>query len=278
VVVGHQSHFRPDLYRGTAVYYDRYRVPYPALMLDDLANRAELSGTGRLLDLACGTGQVTFGLCSRFSAVVAVDQEDETVAFARSKAGRLGAINVTWLTAAAEQVQEDEPFELVTVGNAFHRLERRRVAALIFDWLVPGGHVALLWSSTPWTGAMDWQRAMGDVARRWSHAAGATDRIPAGLDAAIAAEPNLAVLAAAGLDVVGTFDFPTLQTWTLDTLIGLMYSTSFLSRGALGDHADRFEHDLRDRLLAVNSDGVFHDEMTFTYQLAVRHHGNEGLG
>ena len=58
--------FAPDLYRGTAGYYDRYRLPYPAEMLDDLVGRAGISGQGRLLDLACGTGQLAFPLRRRF--------------------------------------------------------------------------------------------------------------------------------------------------------------------------------------------------------------------
>jgi len=41
--------FRSDLYQGTARCYDRYRVPYTAVLIDDLAIRAALSGTGRLL-------------------------------------------------------------------------------------------------------------------------------------------------------------------------------------------------------------------------------------
>jgi predicted TPR repeat methyltransferase len=48
--------FGTDLYRGSAGYYDRYRLPYPEAMLADLIMRAEVSGRGRLLDLACGTG------------------------------------------------------------------------------------------------------------------------------------------------------------------------------------------------------------------------------
>lgn len=50
--------FAADLYRGTAWYYDRYRLPYPEAMLADLVRRAGVSGQGRLLDLACGTGQL----------------------------------------------------------------------------------------------------------------------------------------------------------------------------------------------------------------------------
>jgi SAM-dependent methyltransferase len=56
--------FRRDLFRGTAGYYDRFRAPYPQALIDDLAGRpgpgAGPGGAGRLLDLACGTGQLSF--------------------------------------------------------------------------------------------------------------------------------------------------------------------------------------------------------------------------
>jgi hypothetical protein len=42
--------FGEDLYRGTAQYYDRYRVRCPTQLIDDLVTRASVSGTGRLLD------------------------------------------------------------------------------------------------------------------------------------------------------------------------------------------------------------------------------------
>ena len=59
------AEFRRDLYRGTAGYYDRFRVPYPAGLVGDLADRTGADGTGRLLDLACGTGQLSFALGAR---------------------------------------------------------------------------------------------------------------------------------------------------------------------------------------------------------------------
>ena len=43
--------FRRDLYQGTAGYYDRFRLPYPQALTDDLAHRSGADGTGRLLDL-----------------------------------------------------------------------------------------------------------------------------------------------------------------------------------------------------------------------------------
>src|SRR5215813_11030659 len=50
--------FPVDAFAGTAPYYVRYRVPYPAELLQDLVARASLTGKGRLLDLACGPGRV----------------------------------------------------------------------------------------------------------------------------------------------------------------------------------------------------------------------------
>ena len=35
--------FRRDLFRGTARYYDRFRVPYPQSLIDDLAERSQAS-------------------------------------------------------------------------------------------------------------------------------------------------------------------------------------------------------------------------------------------
>ena len=125
--------FRTDLYRGTAAFYDRYRPPYPAALLEDLAGRLHLSGTGRLLDLACGTGQIALPLADRFTEVVAVDQEEEMVARGRTTAEAAGVGNVRWVAAAAETVELDGPFELVAIGNAFHRLKRRVVAERAFS-------------------------------------------------------------------------------------------------------------------------------------------------
>jgi hypothetical protein len=50
--------YATDLFAGTAEYYDKYRVPYPEAMLNDMIERARSTGQGRLLDLACGTGEL----------------------------------------------------------------------------------------------------------------------------------------------------------------------------------------------------------------------------
>ncbi len=262
--------FRSDLYRGTARFYDEFRVGYPRRLLDDLRVRARITGAGRLLDLACGTGQVTFGLGSSFTEIWAVDQEPEAVEFARAKALSHGVDNVRWIAGRAEDVDADGYFELVAIGNAFHRLQRRVIAESAMRWLVAGGHLALLWSNSPWDGSLIWQRVMADSLDRWTRKAVATERVPANLDQHLAEEPHTNVLVSAGFTIVGAFEFEIPYEWSVEKLTGFMYSTSVLSQPALGQNVQAFESDLRERLLAVQPEGVFREDISFSYTLARR--------
>ena len=137
-------------------------------------------------------------------------------------------------------------------------------------WLVPGGHLAVLWSNSPWTGREAWQHAMAEAVRHWTDAAGAAERIPANIEEHLAAEQHTTVLASVGFTIVGEFEFTTPREWTVETLTGFMYATSFLSQPALGENVPAFERDLRARLLAVEPDGIFREETSFSYTLARR--------
>jgi ubiquinone/menaquinone biosynthesis C-methylase UbiE len=132
--------FRRDLYRGTASCYDRFRGPYPGSLIDDLAERTGADGSGRLLDLGCGTGQISFALRDRFAEVWAVDQEPDMIAVARDKARAAGVGNIRFTVCAAEDLSvPGEYFDLAAAGNSFHRLRREQAAASLLRWLRPGG-------------------------------------------------------------------------------------------------------------------------------------------
>src|ERR1700691_5369142 len=122
--------FRRDLFRGTALDYDRFRVPYPRSLIDDLARRSGATGHVRLLDLACRTGQVTFALADRFGEVWAVDQAADMSRLGRQKARTAGLGLIRVRTSAAEDLPAPERFfDLIAIGNASHRLPRAAVAA-----------------------------------------------------------------------------------------------------------------------------------------------------
>src|SRR2546425_4214019 len=95
----------PDLFRGAAAYYVRYRVPYPTELIEALRQHTRPSGEGRLLDLGCGTGEIALPMSGFFREVWAVDLQSEMIELARLKAERLGAANVRWILGRAEDVE-----------------------------------------------------------------------------------------------------------------------------------------------------------------------------
>jgi SAM-dependent methyltransferase len=266
--------FAADLYQGTAGFYDRYRLPYPEAMLADLRRRAGVTGKGRLLDLACGTGQLAFPLRPWFSEVWAVDQEPDFVAAVRAKAHAAGAGQVRPVLASAETL-EAEPgyFELAVIGNAFHRLNRDVVARRIFGWLRPGGCLALCWSSGPSSGAEDWQRALAATVNRWREALDAEDRVPAGWELARQRRPDHQVLADAGFEAAGRPEFAVEHRWSLAELAGYIRSTSALPDAVLGEQGAAFDADLAAALAPlangpIADGGVFSQAVSFAYELA----------
>ena len=121
--MGDKQHFAADPYHGTAQYYDRFRLPYPEAMTEDLIARAGVSGHGRLLDLAGGTGQLAFPLRRSFAEVWAVDREPDFAQMVQAKADKLNTRNIRPVAADAETFDaEPGHFELAVIGTAFHRL------------------------------------------------------------------------------------------------------------------------------------------------------------
>src|SRR5687767_3739185 len=114
-------HVQRDLFASTAAYYARFRPDYPPVLLDDLVTDCGLDGTGWLLDLGCGTGQLAIALRPRFAGVVGLDASDEMLAEARRQASAAGVDDITWVAAPAETVSPDlGRFRLITIGRAFH--------------------------------------------------------------------------------------------------------------------------------------------------------------
>jgi SAM-dependent methyltransferase len=262
-----------DAFTGTAEYYARYRVPYPQALLDDLRRRAAITGAGRLLDLACGPGRVALPLAPHFREVWAVDQEPEMLAVGQAEAARRGVTNVRWQVGRAEEIEAPaDAFELITIGEAFHRLDQWRIATLALAWLAPGRCLATLGGDIVFVGEAPWQALVAAVVGRWRDAGLA----PAHRPTSRPNQPNDAIgrqetlLRAAGFTDVASYQFALPYVWTLDAIVGHLYSTSVASQHALGDQADAFEADLRRTLRAYDARREYPATLDFGYTLARR--------
>lgn len=253
-----------DLFQGTVPYYVRYRVPYPEELLTRIRDRAAISGDGLLLDLGSGTGEIGLRLAPHFRAVTAVEPDEAMRTAGIQKMQDQQIRNVEWLPQTAEEFTAgDDTFELVSIGAAFHWMDRPRLARRIREWLVPGQPLVILGYTSIWSGTTDWLRLVREVLQR---CLGEKRRAGSGNYPELS-QPHEEILLEVGYQIE-ELETRITQQWTLETLIGNLYSTSFASPAVLGEKQNAFEADLRQTLLDFDSRGTYSEEMTFYALLA----------
>ena len=169
-------------FRSTAAFYSRYRVPYPDALLTRLKADANLGRDSLVLDLATGPGRLALALAPSVHEVVAVDVEPEMLDEGTSIAERQGINNVKWVHARAEELSiEPNSVDLVTVGEAFHRLDQDLILRHIRQWLKDDGCIALAGCFGILHGDQPWQSTLRHVLTRWmKESPGDTSSIPRG--------------------------------------------------------------------------------------------------
>jgi SAM-dependent methyltransferase len=255
-----QSRHDADIYKGTAWYYSRFRPRYPNALVTILRDTFGFDGRGRLLDLGCGPGPVALRLAHLFENVIAMDPEPEMLAEGRAQAARAGVSNTEWCRGSSEDLSPAlGSFRLVTMGNSFHWMDRQRTLEALYNLVLAGGGIAVVGHGAPIPAPppTPWRAAINDVVRKYIG-----DRRDLPWDP-VALQPE---------DLFTTFLERSLFTdvaehvesfdviWTIDSMIGNLYSMSFCSRRVLGDRVDAFERDLRAAILAVEPSGELRGE------------------
>ena len=113
----------------------------PAL---DLLGRIDVRAPNRVLDLGCGAGNVTAFLAKRWpeAQIVGVDNSQEMLAKAR--ASTAGESRREWIDADLASYAPGEGVDVVYSNAALHwQPDHRRLFPRIFDWLAPGGVLAV---------------------------------------------------------------------------------------------------------------------------------------
>jgi ubiquinone/menaquinone biosynthesis C-methylase UbiE len=164
-----------------AAEYDRRRPTYPDELIDQACEVAGIGSGDHVLEVGCGSGQLTRGLVARGLHVTALEPGKSLIALARKNLE--GAGEVEFVNAQFEDASlSHEQFQAVFSASAFHWVDPQVSWRKAADVLVPGGTLALvqyfgleeLRSKGDQEAVLDARRNAGAMSRRYGPGSAAT--------------------------------------------------------------------------------------------------------
>lgn len=214
-------------FRGeVADFYQQYRRSYPRAVIDSLVETFELTADDVVVDLGCGTGQLTVPMAARVRAVVGIDPEPDMLTRARLAAAQRKLTNTSWMigadtdTSALGALVGGRSLGAVTIGQALHWMNHDELFGALVPLLRHGGGVAVVTNGTPlWLQDSAWSHALRDCLELWL---GKRPTRTCGTDEASQRRYGNS-LAAAGFQVqISSVDYA--DTLDVDQIVGGVYS------------------------------------------------------
>ncbi len=131
------------VFNRVAASYDRHRPSYPEELIDCACEVAGIAAGDEVLEIGCGSGQLTRSLLTRGLRVTAIEPGDRLAALARAKL--VGSGDVQFLNTRFEEARlPREHFSAVLSASAFHWTDPDVSWQRAADVLQPGGTLALI--------------------------------------------------------------------------------------------------------------------------------------
>lgn len=252
------------VFRGTAAYYRQGRKPYAPGLIDALAERVDLAGHSRLLDVGSGPGTVALLFAHLFESVVGIDPDPDMLTEASRAADEQHVAEATWVQMRAEDLPGSlSSFRVITFGQSFHWMDRPLVARAIRQMIESSGAVVQvdLWHagapgrepSGPHPPVPE--AGIDELRRRWL---GPERRAGQGFRNTSASGED-EIFQAAGFapeELVVVPDDRILDR-SVDDVVAWVLSTSSTAPHLFGERLGEFTRDLRALLLRVSPGGRF---------------------
>lgn len=128
-----------------AANYTKYRTPYPKELFTLLSSLLP-KDSKKILDIACGTGKSTEPLIESGLEVFGCDHDPLMIEEAKKQAD-IKKLRIEYLVADAEHLPyEDNTFDVVTVGTAFHFFVNEKSMGEIKRVLKDRGLLFVFWT------------------------------------------------------------------------------------------------------------------------------------
>jgi SAM-dependent methyltransferase len=150
---------RQYVFNEVASLYDAVRPGYPPAIVEAAIAQARLPAGGRILEIGCGTGQITVPFAARGYSILALEPGEDMAALAAQNCRHFPQVTV--LTSSFEAwPPDDHTFDMVLSAMAFHWIAPDVGCAKAASVLKPGGAVALVWHLDVSQGTPFWQATL----------------------------------------------------------------------------------------------------------------------
>ncbi len=119
-----------------------HRAPYPSEVFEFLGS-LQPDGPGWVLELGCGSGDLTGGLAPHTRSLDAVDPSEAMVAVGRQRYDDPFS-RITWHAVSAEAFHYTGPYSLVVAAGSLHWMDWEVVLPHIASSTAPQGHLAIV--------------------------------------------------------------------------------------------------------------------------------------
>jgi SAM-dependent methyltransferase len=156
-------------FRGeTAEFYASCRRGFDSEGLAFIVSELRVRPESLVVDVGCGGGQLTIPLSGYARHVAGIDPEPQMLAHARDAAAAASATTITsWLLGSASDLPAlvdllgGPRADAVTISNAVHFIDTRRLAQDLRSLLAAGGRVGVIANGVPiWSQDSPWSQAL----------------------------------------------------------------------------------------------------------------------
>jgi SAM-dependent methyltransferase len=242
------------VFASAVTQYARYRPGYPAREVDRLADLVGLDRSSTVIDIGCGTGQLTIPLAERAGTVIAVDPLAEMLEAGRARAVAQGLTNIRWLQGDSGAIESLVPLgaHLATFAASFHWTDRAEVLRSLDRMLGPGAHVVTINDDLDVAAEPDWVPAVGRLRDEFL-----------GSDHTVGTDPwrkspvsHRQIIEASPFAEVQSLHWEWERRLTVDEAVGLQFTYSYSTPAVFGPRAAEFASRARAAILALHSDGT----------------------